>query len=331
MTAYAIGYYDQEQIAQRARERVAHDIDRDEQVYVVSNHSLRLDRDLRSPDELGSWLQNHGVAAEEARFYADSVKRGGNLVISVLKDEHLQPVLRHLEELEPEDLPRRKQRWHEQTTGAAEPEPTTAETSGRVREEIRAPVVEEELELEKRTVDTGGVRVTQRTVEQPIREQVELTEERIEVERRPADRPAGPEDRPFEDRSLEMREQHEEVVVHKEPRVTEEVVVSKERETRPETIEERLRRTDIEIERLTATDFAEHHRQTYGEEASFDQRRPAYEYGYRVGADEQAEDDFEKYAGAMADQWEKAHGRGTFAQVKEAMRHGFEAGQRGRR
>ncbi len=53
------------------------------------------------------------------------------------------------------------------------------------------PVVREELEVGKRTVAVGGVRVYARTVERPVNESVTLREEHAHVERRPVDRPAS--------------------------------------------------------------------------------------------------------------------------------------------
>jgi stress response protein YsnF len=51
------------------------------------------------------------------------------------------------------------------------------------------PVVEEELQVGKRRVLRGGVRVYSRLVEQPVEESVNLQEERVRVERRPVNRP----------------------------------------------------------------------------------------------------------------------------------------------
>ena len=91
-------------------------------------------------------------------------------------------------------------------------------------EEERIPVVEEQLDIQKRAVERGGVRVRTYVRETPVEEQVTLREEHVHVERRPADRAA--EDLPpdaFQDRTIEVREKAEEVVILKTARVTEEV------------------------------------------------------------------------------------------------------------
>ena len=53
------------------------------------------------------------------------------------------------------------------------------------------PVVQEELEIGKRSVQAGGIRVQSQVVETPVSESVELREERAHVERRPVERPVS--------------------------------------------------------------------------------------------------------------------------------------------
>ncbi|WP_250490637.1 DUF2382 domain-containing protein, partial [Caballeronia sp. INML2] len=52
------------------------------------------------------------------------------------------------------------------------------------------PVVKESVEVGKREVQTGGVRVYSRVTETPVSESVNLREEHANIERRPVDRPA---------------------------------------------------------------------------------------------------------------------------------------------
>lgn len=119
-------------------------------------------------------------------------------------------------------------------------------------DEVAIPVVEENISIGRREVDSGGVRVTQRVEEQPVREQVTLRDETIEVERVPVDRPVDPDtmrdlDEAFIPVSVEMRERDEVPVVDKQARVVEEVVVDKEVRERTETIEGTVRRTDVDV------------------------------------------------------------------------------------
>jgi stress response protein YsnF len=121
-------------------------------------------------------------------------------------------------------------------------------------------VVQEELQVGKRTVENGGVRVRQFVTERPVQEQVQLCEERAIVERRPVDRvlsedEAGSLD--LRDREIELRERSEVPVVQKQARVVEEVRVGKEANLRTETVEDTVRRTDVDVEQLTAAQQAQ--------------------------------------------------------------------------
>src|SRR5919199_2392381 len=116
------------------------------------------------------------------------------------------------------------------------------------REEV-IPVVEERLNVGKREVERGGVRVRSYVVEHPVQEQVNLREERVTVERRPVDQPvAGDPSRLMQEREIEVTETTERPVVNKEAVVREELVVRKDAEKRTQTISETVRRTEVEVE-----------------------------------------------------------------------------------
>ncbi|HEX6184751.1 MAG TPA: YsnF/AvaK domain-containing protein [Pyrinomonadaceae bacterium] len=115
--------------------------------------------------------------------------------------------------------------------------------------EARIPVIEEELRVGKREVEGGGVRVRTRVVERPVEEVVRLREERVNVERRPVNRPITEADlNAFREGSFELRERSEEAVVDKQARVVEEVAINKEVGERTETVREMVRSTDVDVE-----------------------------------------------------------------------------------
>jgi len=118
--------------------------------------------------------------------------------------------------------------------------------------EARIPVIEEELRVGKREVEGGGVRVRTRVVERPVEEAVRLREERVNVERRPVNRPVSEADlNAFREGQFELRERSEEAVVDKQARVVEEVAINKEVGERTETVRETLRSTDVDVEETT--------------------------------------------------------------------------------
>jgi uncharacterized protein (TIGR02271 family) len=115
--------------------------------------------------------------------------------------------------------------------------------------------LEEDLEVGKRTVERGGVRVRSRIVERPVEETIRLREERVTVERNPVDRSANRDELAnFEERDIELTERAEVPVVNKEARVVEEIRVSKDVEEREETIRDTVRHTEVNVENLGTND-----------------------------------------------------------------------------
>jgi uncharacterized protein (TIGR02271 family) len=113
------------------------------------------------------------------------------------------------------------------------------------------PRVEENLNVGKRTVEQGGVRVRSRIVEQPVEEHIRLREEHVHVERQPVDRPVSDADmRNLREGDIELTERSEVPVVNKEARVVEEVKIKKDVTERDETIRDTVRNSDIDIDRL---------------------------------------------------------------------------------
>ncbi len=123
------------------------------------------------------------------------------------------------------------------------------------------PIVEEQLEVGKRQVQSGGVRINQTVEEVPVSEQVSLHEEHVTIDRRPVDRAVGAGDTAFQDGVYEVTETNEVPVVAKTARVVEEVVVGKTASDHVETVNDTVRRTDVDVEQIpgstttTGTDY----------------------------------------------------------------------------
>jgi uncharacterized protein (TIGR02271 family) len=231
-------------------------------------------------------LQGLGVPYDDAEGYAEGVRRGGSLIVARVADTRVDDAIHALERHVPVDLESRRGEWRTggwtgfdqssdtdyplettgigdaatrlrdtdresiATTGASPP--TDVETG---REET-VPLVEEELEIGKRQVERGAVRVRSYVVETPVSEDVRLRDETVTVERREASDAslaAGAE--AFRERTVEVRETDEVPVVRKSAHVTGEVVVRKDVEERVETVSDTVRRTEVEVEdaRSTAT------------------------------------------------------------------------------
>jgi uncharacterized protein (TIGR02271 family) len=130
---------------------------------------------------------------------------------------------------------------------------TRRASAGTGREgDVSIPVVEEEVQIGKREVSRGGVRVYSHVTERPIEENVQLREEHVRVQRNPVNRPASEADfQAFKEGTVEVTESAEEAVVSKQARVVEEVVVGKDVSERTQTVRDSVRKTDVEVEEIT--------------------------------------------------------------------------------
>lgn len=201
-----------------------------------------------------------------AHAYEDAVRRGHAIVVVDAQDEaqadHAAELLHECGAVDvDEDASRTSTAAAMPSTGAA----TLARSTG--ASDTRRPasqdtlqpgkegvldVVQEELQVGKRSVDRGGVRVIQRVSQKPVREIVRLREERATVDRRAVDREASAADLAnFREGTIEVRETIEQPVVSKTARVVEEVRVGKQVQEREQTIEDTVRRKDVDIEQLS--------------------------------------------------------------------------------
>jgi stress response protein YsnF len=265
-------FFDEREQAIEAMERL--------RAHGVSEDRMRLTEGAGGP-EARSETQNQGFFEalgdflfpnEDRAAYAEGLSRGGYLVtVRDLSPELQETAMDVLEEAGAVDVDEREAEWRAQgwagaaagvgalagsagATGTATGAPTGpgvgyGDDRGRLEaEDETVQVVEERLRVGKRDARVGRVRVRSYLVEEPVREEVELAEERVEIERRPVDRPLEAGEDAFRERSIEAEERAEEPVISKEARVVEEIGLRRERETRRETISDTVRRTEVEIE-----------------------------------------------------------------------------------
>jgi len=238
------------------------------------------------------------------------------------------------------------------STGSSMPQRDQSMTdrtlAGAQTDSTRIPVVEEELQVGKREVQRGGVRVYQRMRETPVSESVQLREEHVKVERHPVDQPASVADLDaIKEGAVELRETAEEAVVSKTARVVEEVVVGKETTERTADIHDTVRRTDVEVEQLGAhagarsgmmsdyrdtsmtaddSDYRTHWQNAYGQSGS---RYEDYDAAYRYGSTMAGTERFRNYQWEDAEpgmrrEWETNHPESAWDKVKDAVRYGAE-------
>lgn len=117
---------------------------------------------------------------------------------------------------------------------------------------IAISIIEEKMQVGKREVETGGLRLKSRIVEQKVEENIDLRTEHVHVAQTPVNRPATEADLAgFKDSTIEMKEYAEVPVVSKEAFVTGEVSLGKAVEEKNQTVEGTIRKTEVETENYT--------------------------------------------------------------------------------
>ncbi len=110
-------------------------------------------------------------------------------------------------------------------------------------------VVEERLNVGKRAVSRGKVRLHSYVVESAVSEDVTLRDETVTIDRHAVDRPvAALGADAFQERTIELEEIDEEAVVSKTARVVEEIGIRKDVSDRTETIRDTVRSTKVDVE-----------------------------------------------------------------------------------
>jgi uncharacterized protein (TIGR02271 family) len=202
-----------------------------------------------------------GADDADQQYYTEGVSRGGAMLSITAPDDRIDALETTLRRYGAADVDQSGTTGTTgagitgtgaTTTGATGIGATGRTRTGTVAEGTSIPIVEEELQVGKRQVDRGGIRVYSHVVETPVQENVQLREERVRVERNAVDRPASEADfQAFREGAIELTETAEEAVVSKQARVVEEVTVGKDVTERTEAVTDKVRRTEVEVEDLT--------------------------------------------------------------------------------
>ena len=196
------------------------------------------------------------------------------------------------------------------------------------------PVVKEDIQVGKRQVLRGGVRVYSRVIEEPVEESVSLREERARVERRPVNRLATEADvAGGREQVIEVQEFAEEPVVAKQARVVEEVRVGKDVSERTETVRDTVRHTEVKVEQTPGkpgaayddSDFRADFQKRYSSSgASYDTYLPAYRYGYDMASDPRYKGrSFDDIESDLRTDYGRRYPNSTWEKMKDAIRYGW--------
>jgi uncharacterized protein (TIGR02271 family) len=324
--------------------------------YGISQDIVNLTTGTANHD-LSSTLTSEGVAVTEAEAYAEGVRQGGSLVSVQVDDDETNDVVSIMNRYQPLDvhnLSASSTKATTQQTAAKTPSSQRAidkqstkvagksQQSLNERGDMSIPIVEEELNVGKRQVEQGGVRVHTRIEEQPVEQQVTLHKEEVHVERRPVNRVADASDlNAFKEGSFELKETAEEAVVEKRARVVEEVVIKKDTSDRTETLRDTVRKTKVDVDQtgtsastskssFDVAPFRTDYQTKYANSGrTFEQYQPAYQYGYTLANDTRYQgrnwNDIEADARTT---WTQNNQGSAWEDFKDAVRHSWEQTKR---
>ncbi len=279
---------------------------------------------------VSGWFKRvFGADNETDQSYYETARTSGNVLLSVeATDQNLDIVADILNRYSPTDVHR--EGGQAQTATAT----TAATTQGGA-----IPIVEEELQVGKRSVQKGGVRVYSRVVETPVEETLRLQEEHVSVSRQAVNRPATAADLQVgPDQVIEMKEYAEEAVVSKQARVVEEGRVGKESTARTQTLRDTVRPTDVEVENLTDAssktgtvqgsyddDFRKDFQTRYGASGgSYDTYSPAYQYGYTMASDPRYKGkNFSDVESSLRTEYSSKYPNSTWEKMKDSIQYGW--------
>lgn len=242
----------------------------DSDISVVSQKTLEAqgakEVEIREP---GLWRRLFGttVLDHEATVYGRAVEGGGVVVTVRVADSDVPRVMGLLDTHNPVDVLQRAaavgavpatlvaKAAAGAGTAAVSTAPVTAtakavaaSASPSAPDVIR--LAEEQLNVGKRLVQDGSTRIRRFVTERPVESSVTLHEEHAQVLRRAITDPGYIADVDWSDKTIEVTESAEQAVVSKSSRVVEEVVVRKEGSDRVETIKDKVRKQELEVERL---------------------------------------------------------------------------------
>ena len=296
--------------------------------------------------KLHTELAHRGVPTADAYFFEQGVEQGNTLVILEVDDDRAPRILQQMKNGD-------ARMGQSQTDGRQMEQRTTEEPAMQARrgaatrdqrmdgEDIaqRIPVIEEELHVGKKVRDTGGIHVERTVQNKPVHESVDLMEEHVEVNRHSANRSATNEDLmgAFEEGSFDLREQKEELIVEKEPRVVEEVEIRKSVEHRQQAVDETLRRVDVNIQELNrqapqdmryealSKGYRKHFETNYGSQGQrFEDFEPAYRFGHAHALrDDWRSHDFQTVSPHLKADYEKGSGQGAWERGRGAIEHAW--------
>ena len=208
--------------------------------------------------------------------------------------------------------------------------------------EIRVPVREERLDVEKRQGEMGSVDIHKEVTAEQVNVPVELRHEEVTVNRVDVpDRPVSVGDAPdaFKEGTIRVPVRGEEAVARKEAVVTGEVVVDRDVVTERETISDTVRKERVDVDenyRTAREGFRQHFEGRRGDltgtavdTRTFEDAEPNYRRGFTAAHDERyAGRSFEDVEPDLRRQHRSTGNDDGWERLREEIREGFDRARR---
>lgn len=254
MSHTVIGVFSYTSEAQEAKEYLVNHGFTNDAVDIATQDGVSDTTTTDTGDRIGNFFSNlFGSDEEDTRTkYTEAGRKGTVVTVHAQSEDEARRALEVLDNYGAVDVNEWSGQGYtnkENFTGTDTTATTdTTTTSGAI------PVINEELQVGKREVETGGVRLRSRIVERPVEESIRLRQEHVNVERTAVNRPATEADfNNFKEGTVEVTEHAEVPVVNKEARVVEEVSLGKDVTETEETVRDTVRHTEVDVENLPKT------------------------------------------------------------------------------
>jgi len=208
--------------------------------------------------------------------------------------------------------------------------------------EVRVPIREERLEVEKRQGEMGAVEIRKDVVREQVDIPVTLRHEEVSVNRVDVpDRPIAVGDAPdaFREGTIRVPVRGEEAIARKEAVVTGEVVIDREVVTENETVSDTIRKERVDVDQDFARNREGFRQHFEGDRAnltgtsvdtrSYDDAEPNYRRGFSAANDDRyAGRSFEDVEPELRREHRSNSSDQDWERLREEIREGFDRGRR---
>ena len=245
--------FDTTQQAEAARKNLIKAGFADHEISLITGENLKHEgKAIRHPS---IWQRLFGETVEDdyAEVYTRAMDTGGVILTLRADEDDTARAMAILDRHQAVDVPSRRNGVETPALGATENHDSihTSLTGDETEEEILR-LAEENLEVGKRLVKEGSTRVRRYVTTEDVTAEVALHEQHADIFRRAVDEPAYLNDIDWSEKVVEVTETHEQPVVNKTAKIVEEVVVRKDESSRVETINDTVRRQNVEVEHVDA-------------------------------------------------------------------------------